>query len=102
MTDGSARHVAIAGSVVRSRHPNAEPFTAARMFAVVVLWDAKLGEWLGWLTTIDHESMCFGPADLADAEFAQWLACLPNWEPWRMTNAITTFGLHAVWRQPFE
>ncbi len=76
MTLDAARLAVVEGDVVRSRDLNAGAFTPARMFAVVVLWDAASPEWIGWLTMIDRESMCFGPADLADAELhSGWRVC---------------------------
>jgi hypothetical protein len=72
---------------------------AGEMFAIVVLWNAEeQGAWVGWLTAVDHRSLRFSVADLADAALRRWLCDLPGWDPGRLSAALTRPDLHLVWR----
>lgn len=85
---------------VRSPSGALEP---ERMFAVVLLWQMNgQGIWRGWLTTLDHQSLCFTGADLAMVEFQRWLSSLPGWRPEQLSIALAKPGLHMVWRRPGE
>jgi hypothetical protein len=75
---------------------------AEQLFAVVLLWDTPevgAGAWIGWLTALDHRSVCFCVADLENARFRQWLADLPGWTPEPIARALASPGLHLVWRR---
>ena len=88
---------------VRSVRHASGALEPARMFAVVLLWQMDgQGIWRGWLSTIDHQSLCFTGADLAMIEFQRWLAALPGWRPEQLSAALATPGLHQVWRRPGE
>jgi hypothetical protein len=99
----STHGLAVDGQVIYSRGVYIGRFTPAQLFAVVVVWDTKQPgrpSWRGWLTTVAHFSTSFCAADLADAQFRQWLTELPGWDPTRLTRAMEVPGLHLIWRRP--
>jgi len=85
---------------VHSREGSIEEFTHEQLFAVVLLWDLPADTWTGWITTLNHQSMCFCAADLERTIFRQWLGDLPGWEPARLARALASRGLHQIWRLP--
>ena len=86
---------------VRSREATAAAFTHEQLFAVVLLWDVPADDtatWMGWITTVDHQAVRFCAADLEQSIFRRWLAELSRWEPGRLARALSSPGLHQVWR----
>ena len=95
------RWLAVEGHAVHALDVRTGVVTPEQLFGVLILWKALEtgGGWMGWLTTMNHRSTCFGAADLDDASFGQWLAVLPGWEPARLARALEIPGLHLVWRR---
>lgn len=95
-----ARMVEVAGGELRPRDGDRDPVVPDELFAVMLLWGVDDHRaWIGWLTTIERRSVAFCAEDLHDRAFQAWLAALPGWDAHGLAIALTTPGLHLVWRR---
>src|SRR4051812_24140448 len=100
MTSEVERMVQVGDGELRPCVGDRDPLVAAELFAVLLLWGVEdQRAWIGWLTTVERRSVCFCAEDLHDRAFQAWLAALPGWDAAGLAVAISSPGMHLVWRR---